>query len=227
MCIRDRYCGARFSSNFTKGPWGPRTLCTIHYIDWNQKKKLNLDEYKEMPQKPIDLTANTELNYLGNMKSKSMRYDNQVSGFDLVDRAIKKRPKEVRQYVEEDQALPMPDLNNNKAKDSNAYNQEREELEQFKEDQSEAQQDNINTTVTEQKLDTFGQDVDQLQVTNQESGGNKAQEKMEEEQVVGYPSKEERVPVFPQYAYENNFESRDKDQSERQRNNSQNNFVNQ
>ena len=30
-----RYCGARYSSNFTKGPWGPRTLCTIHYIDWN------------------------------------------------------------------------------------------------------------------------------------------------------------------------------------------------
>ncbi len=30
-----RYCGARYSSNFTKGPWGPRTLCTIHYIEWN------------------------------------------------------------------------------------------------------------------------------------------------------------------------------------------------
>lgn len=29
-----RYCGARFSSNFTKGPWGPRTLCTVHYIAW-------------------------------------------------------------------------------------------------------------------------------------------------------------------------------------------------
>lgn len=27
-----KYCGARFSSNFTKGPWGPRTLCTVHYI---------------------------------------------------------------------------------------------------------------------------------------------------------------------------------------------------
>jgi len=30
-----RYCGARYSSNFTKGPWGSRTLCTVHYIDWN------------------------------------------------------------------------------------------------------------------------------------------------------------------------------------------------
>ena len=72
-----RYCGARYSSNFTKGPWGPRTLCTIHYIEWNQKKKLNLNLYKvlsfikNLPLKPINSSENTEINYLNNMKSKN------------------------------------------------------------------------------------------------------------------------------------------------------------
>ena len=34
LLIKDwcRYCGARFSSNFTKGPWGPRTLCTVLFF---------------------------------------------------------------------------------------------------------------------------------------------------------------------------------------------------
>jgi len=66
-----RYCGARYSSNFTKGPWGSRTLCTIHYIDWNQKKTLNLGSNKELPKRPIKLDANTELGYLQKMLAKT------------------------------------------------------------------------------------------------------------------------------------------------------------
>jgi chromodomain-helicase-DNA-binding protein 7 len=66
-----RYCGARYSSNFTKGPWGSRTLCTIHYIDWNQKKVLNLTAYKDCPRRPIKVDANTELSYLQKMVVKN------------------------------------------------------------------------------------------------------------------------------------------------------------
>jgi len=66
-----RYCGARYSSNFTKGPWGSRTLCTIHYIDWNQKKVLDLKPYKDLPTRPIKPEANTELGYLQKMLSKN------------------------------------------------------------------------------------------------------------------------------------------------------------
>jgi len=66
-----RYCGARYSSNFTKGPWGSRTLCTIHYIDWNQKKVLNLTSFKDIPKKPIKVEVNTELSYLQKMVSKN------------------------------------------------------------------------------------------------------------------------------------------------------------
>jgi hypothetical protein len=67
------YCGARYSSNFTKGPWGSRTLCTIHYIDWNQKKTLNLANNKDLPKRPIKSDANTELGYLQKMLAKSDR----------------------------------------------------------------------------------------------------------------------------------------------------------
>ena len=58
-------------SNHLKHYRGSRTLCTIHYIDWNQKKVLNLSTYKELPTTPIKLEANTELNYLQKMLSKN------------------------------------------------------------------------------------------------------------------------------------------------------------
>lgn len=48
-----------------------RTLCTIHYIDWNQKKTLNLSSYKDLPKRPINSEANTELNYLQKMLIKN------------------------------------------------------------------------------------------------------------------------------------------------------------
>ncbi len=70
-----KYCGSRFSSNFTKGPWGPRTLCTVHYIEWNQKKKLNLDSYTSLPTRPIDLSQNTELDFVNKARLRNPQYD--------------------------------------------------------------------------------------------------------------------------------------------------------
>lgn len=70
-----RYCGTRFSSNFTKGPWAPRTLCTVHYIDWSQKQKLNLDGYPNLPLKPIDISQNSELEYINKTRMKNPEYN--------------------------------------------------------------------------------------------------------------------------------------------------------
>lgn len=39
------YCGARQSSAWSRGPWGPKTLCVPHYVSWHQKKSLSLDAY--------------------------------------------------------------------------------------------------------------------------------------------------------------------------------------
>ena len=69
---------------------GPRTLCTIHYIEWNQKKKLNLMNYKDIPRRPINLSTNTELNYLANMKNKTNKYDN-ISNSELLDKVNRKK----------------------------------------------------------------------------------------------------------------------------------------
>ncbi|CAD8164733.1 unnamed protein product [Paramecium pentaurelia] len=70
-----RYCGARFASNFTKGPWGSRTLCTIHYINWGQKKQLDLSEYIELPKNPINRDDQTELQFLQRQKAKDPNFD--------------------------------------------------------------------------------------------------------------------------------------------------------
>jgi hypothetical protein len=58
-----RYCGARRSSLFSTGPWGPHTLCVAHYVKWN-KKMLKFEDHTELPQTPINLSENTELHYL-------------------------------------------------------------------------------------------------------------------------------------------------------------------
>jgi len=58
-----RYCGARRSSLFSTGPWGPHTLCVAHYVKWN-KKMLQFEEHPELPPTPINLAENTELHYL-------------------------------------------------------------------------------------------------------------------------------------------------------------------
>ena len=50
-----------------------RTLCTIHYIEWHKNKSLDLSPYPELPKRPINTSANTELSYLQKMKSKTDR----------------------------------------------------------------------------------------------------------------------------------------------------------
>lgn len=59
-----RYCGSRYSSNFTQGPWGSKTLCTVHYIKWKQEKALKLDSYVTKPETPIDPTSDQERKYI-------------------------------------------------------------------------------------------------------------------------------------------------------------------
>ena len=59
-----RYCGARDTSGWSKGPWGDRKLCIIHYIRWWQKKTLDLSPWEDKePTRPIDLSKNTEWKY--------------------------------------------------------------------------------------------------------------------------------------------------------------------
>jgi hypothetical protein len=70
-----RYCGARVHSNFTKGPWGPKTLCTVHYLDWSKKRTLNLSEHKERPLRPINPGCREELRYISDRKHKNSSFD--------------------------------------------------------------------------------------------------------------------------------------------------------
>lgn len=56
-----RYCGARASSGWGRGPWGLRTLCQPHNL---QKKSLHLDDWPEEPIHPINSEENSELKYL-------------------------------------------------------------------------------------------------------------------------------------------------------------------
>lgn len=65
-----RYCGCRYSSNFTQGPWGSKTLCTVHYISWKQNKTLDLSDYPDKPLTPIDPTNDQELKYLTTFAQK-------------------------------------------------------------------------------------------------------------------------------------------------------------
>ena len=64
-------------------------MCTIHYIQWNLKKTLNLRKWKKLPTKPINLAANTENGYLTRIKKRDI--DNfKASDFEP---KIKKRLK--------------------------------------------------------------------------------------------------------------------------------------
>ena len=76
-----------------KGPWGPKTLCVVHYVNWFRKKCLDLSDYviflnfggkfdvqPELPTKPINIEANTEPKYtyfLQTKKQKEMQFNLQ------------------------------------------------------------------------------------------------------------------------------------------------------
>eukprot|EP01083_Nonionella_stella_P007530 21741_1 len=65
-----RYCGARFASAFSRSPWGPRRLCTPHYVKVFQHKSLILDRFVEEPTTAINPAANTEKGYLERILTK-------------------------------------------------------------------------------------------------------------------------------------------------------------
>lgn len=50
------------SSGFMKGPWGPKTLCVVHYVAWFRTKKLDLSAYVR-----IVLMISCSLNFLQNL----------------------------------------------------------------------------------------------------------------------------------------------------------------
>lgn len=74
-----RYCGARIHSNFTKGPWGPKTLCTVHYLEWAKRHTLSLSDHKERPVRPINPDCREELRYLSERKSRNPSFDARLS----------------------------------------------------------------------------------------------------------------------------------------------------
>ncbi|KAK8813261.1 hypothetical protein WA158_002853 [Blastocystis sp. Blastoise] len=69
-----RYCGAKKASGWYKGPWGPKTLCTVHYVQWKQRKTLSLDKCNVNTDKPINIAANSESGYLERMAHKHSSY---------------------------------------------------------------------------------------------------------------------------------------------------------
>ncbi|EGR27188.1 type iii restriction res subunit family protein, putative [Ichthyophthirius multifiliis] len=86
-----RYCGARFASNFTKGPWGPRTLCTIHYIAWSQNKTLNLSQYPVLPTQPVNPEDQTEIQFMNRTKLKDEYFNPQLQLQQKMNTALQKK----------------------------------------------------------------------------------------------------------------------------------------
>ena len=50
-------------------------MCTVHYIEWVQKKTLNLSSYKEKPKKPLNLKENRELSFISNKLKQNPEYN--------------------------------------------------------------------------------------------------------------------------------------------------------
>mmetsp|Transcript_4717 Transcript_4717/g.8359 ORF Transcript_4717/g.8359 Transcript_4717/m.8359 type:complete len:1668 (+) Transcript_4717:195-5198(+) len=67
-----RYCGAVESSGWSRSPWGPKMLCIVHYVEWFQKKTLDLSEYEggDAPEQPLNPGVNTQFKYLAWRKEK-------------------------------------------------------------------------------------------------------------------------------------------------------------
>lgn len=73
-----RYCGARDTSGWSRGPWASKTLCIPHYVAWWQKKKLDLSAYAhELPTEPINPRENTEFKYIAWKKEKAKKIESQ------------------------------------------------------------------------------------------------------------------------------------------------------
>ena len=73
-----RYCGARDTSGWSRGPWASKTLCIPHYVAWWQKKKLDLSAYADaLPTQPINPHENTEFKYTAWKKEKQRKIERQ------------------------------------------------------------------------------------------------------------------------------------------------------
>lgn len=65
-----RYCGAKSTSQWRRGPWGKNTLCNPHYVQVYQKNNLDLSGWVEMPTEPINSKENTQCVYETRMKKR-------------------------------------------------------------------------------------------------------------------------------------------------------------
>ena len=71
-----RYCGARYSCGYNKGPWGPNTLCTRHYTQYKKGGifKLELEKYILEPVEPIKPEENKDERSLMKIIKKDQKY---------------------------------------------------------------------------------------------------------------------------------------------------------
>ena len=74
-----RYCGSRDTSGWSRGPWGSRLLCIVHYVAWWQKKKLDLSPWPDLPKRPIAPEKNTEFKYKAFKLTREQSVQNVVS----------------------------------------------------------------------------------------------------------------------------------------------------
>lgn len=65
-------------------------MCTVHYIEWVQKKSLNLSSYKEKPKKPLNLKENRELSFISNKLKQNPEYNPKN---EIEEENVKKKVK--------------------------------------------------------------------------------------------------------------------------------------
>ena len=69
---------SRFASAFSRSPWGPRRLCTPHYVKVFQHRSLDLENFPEEPNTAINPSANTEIQYLERILAKVRRGEQKL-----------------------------------------------------------------------------------------------------------------------------------------------------
>lgn len=52
-------------------------MCTVHYVQWNAKKSIDLSSYVEEPSEPINISANSEEEYMERMDIKKLRQESR------------------------------------------------------------------------------------------------------------------------------------------------------
>ena len=90
-----RYCGARSTSGWQRGPWGKKSLCIPHYVAWWQKKTLDLKEElgKPFPTQPLNPSVNTEFKYEAWKKYKARKDEVYLLRRQIVDKRLQRKNK--------------------------------------------------------------------------------------------------------------------------------------